>query len=522
MNKKGFTLIELLGVIVILGILALIVFPPIINQIRNIRDQTSAGTLKLLYTATKKYMNENKDNYPLKEDSTYCVSLQTLVDNGKAEAPITDAQTGLDMPLTKQIFVDVISSSNITYSLVDACDYIDPSGAKAPVLTSEMIPITWDGTKWVKADLKTAWYSYNDKKWANAILVNEVSRMYYQDAAAGTLIDDNAVLMYLVWVPRFRYQIFNASFSSIPVQTINIIFEGKRATRSNGTLNGDWLTHPAFTFGTTQVNGLWVAKFEAGYMDATTAAQAQITTPEVNKLISKPSTYSWRNISISNIHTVATQLTTSGNMYGLENTTTDTHVMRNSEWGATAYLAQSIYGKNAEVWINPNFNYLTGCAGASVSAASSSTCNIYSSALGINASTTGNVYGIYDTSGGALEATMGVQYNSGTNTNLAVQLSGFLQATLDAEPMSKYVDKYIYGTTFNDQTAFNRSQLGDANGEVRGWYGDQAQIIYNVSAWTLRGGTHNSGLLSGIFYGNSQTGAGNTNSGFRPAIANLN
>jgi hypothetical protein len=29
-----------------------------------------------------------------------------------------------------------------------------------------------------------------------------------------------------------------------------------------GSTNGTWLTHPAFTFGTTELNGFWVGKFE--------------------------------------------------------------------------------------------------------------------------------------------------------------------------------------------------------------------------------------------------------------------
>src|SRR5574344_3064957 len=86
--------------------------------------------------------------------------------------------------------------------------------------------------------------------------------------------------------------------------------------------------------------------------------------------------------------------------YGVDATTIDTHMMKNMEWGAIDYLTSSIYGRynnsttcissGCEVVIN-NQGYTTGC--------SSSGCGW--ATKGMSASTTGNVYGIYDRSGGA-------------------------------------------------------------------------------------------------------------------------
>jgi hypothetical protein len=49
--------------------------------------------------------------------------------------------------------------------------------------------------------------------------------------------------------------------------------------------------------------------------------------------------------------------------YGMKSTEIDTHMMKNMEWGAVAYLSSSIYGRytdsttcissGCEVWINP-------------------------------------------------------------------------------------------------------------------------------------------------------------------------
>lgn len=98
--------------------------------------------------------------------------------------------------------------------------------------------------------------------------------------------------------------------------------------------------------------------------------------------------------------------------------------MKNSEWGAVAYLAESKYGRNGtEININNNSNYLTGNAGNDISESSSSTTNAYNTQQGMLASTTGNIYGIYDLSGGAWEYMAGyyaggfsfIDMNGGSN-----------------------------------------------------------------------------------------------------------
>src|SRR5690606_19467069 len=82
----------------------------------------------------------------------------------------------------------------------------------------------------------------------------------------------------------------------------------------------------------------------------------------------------------------------------------NTHMMKNTEWGAVAYLSKSIYGANDEIWINNSSTYTTGCAGNSVSANYYNGCqNAYNTPNGQKASTTHNIYGVYDMSGGALE-----------------------------------------------------------------------------------------------------------------------
>ena len=96
-------------------------------------------------------------------------------------------------------------------------------------------------------------------------------------------------------------------------------------------------------------------------------------------------------------------------------------MMKNSEWGAVAYLSQSKYGKygngnymgaNKEVYINNYWNNsttMTGCSSGSTNANYSSTCayTFEKENNGTGASTTGMIYGVYDMSGGAFEYVMG-------------------------------------------------------------------------------------------------------------------
>ena len=79
--------------------------------------------------------------------------------------------------------------------------------------------------------------------------------------------------------------------------------------------------------------------------------------------------------------------------YTTDKNNIDTHLMKNSEWGAVAYLSKSQYGKNTEeIWINNDRNYTMGCAANSAIQGVNDGClNIYESTNGVKASTTGNI-----------------------------------------------------------------------------------------------------------------------------------
>ena len=91
---------------------------------------------------------------------------------------------------------------------------IDNSGANYPELTDSLIPVVYNEStsKWVKADVTSStstygWYDYDQKKWANAVLVTSTNRSTYQSATAGTTIADADILAFYVWIPRYKYKV---------------------------------------------------------------------------------------------------------------------------------------------------------------------------------------------------------------------------------------------------------------------------------------------------------------------------
>ncbi len=445
------------------------------------------------------------------------------------------------------------------YDVEPPHDPIDNSGANYPDLGDALIPVVYnESTKtWVKADTESStstygWYDYTNKKWANAVLVTEANRATYKTAAVGTNITESDILAYYVWIPRYKYKVWNkdkvVGTQSYNAQTtgIDIVFEGD--TNSTGTIsctysfaspsstagspnetctgsNGDYYIHPAFTFGDNQVKGFWIGKYELSSETPTATDGGGSSTTLTARIL--PNVNSWRKNTISNFSTVIQNMQASNNIYGLstDKSTTDSHMLTNMEWGAVAYLKNSNYGRCAngtctEVTINNCSTYTTGIGADTVSASESSTtctteANKYNGTKGVLASTTGNVYGVYDMSGGAWEYVMGNMSSTADTYTFYGNESGFASSWYNDYSNQKYVNTYANGTTSDDQSAYNRGRLGDATGEVvlstggkGGWYNDIAYFPYYGDSWFIRGGYYGYGSSAGVFgFGNGDGNA---------------
>ena len=406
------------------------------------------------------------------------------------------------------------TSTNIIEATVGKLkNNIDTSGANSPVLASNMIPVYYDeiNNVWKKADVNNKdssyqWYSYNstgDKKgmWANAVTVKEANRQTYLNANVGTPISMDDITTMWVWIPRFNAVTpsnYNGGTKANP-GAIDVTFVKQNEPAID-----------AFTFGDKELSGFWYGKFEISH---TTLASNKTknnlgctneTCSNANGIIIKPNVNSLRNNNVSNLFFASRSMEQTGNSFGFVNIEVDTHMSKNNEWGAVAYLTQSIYGRCTsnttctEVGINNNTSYITGIGDKPSSTASSVKTNTYNTISGKDASTTGTIYGIYDMSGGSWEYVMGVYSNK-------ISDSGF-----SSLPDNKY---------YNNYTA--TSYTGHAISETKGWYNDQSFSVYfSVYPWFKRSCFYDDGELSGMFAFYGSSGINGNNSASRFVITN--
>ena len=168
-------------------------------------------------------------------------------------------------------------------------------------------------------------------------------------------------------------------------------------------------------------------------------------------------------------------------------------MMKDSEWGAVAYFTSAI---GRIPYVNPT--QANGYAGPTQSSANkevgASDVYFWNTEYGARASTTHNVYGIYDMAGGKHEFVAAVK-----NTAVASQITNLKNAD------AKYVDKYTTdyppvesgnigwdsdtkGTIWGDPPAFTRGGYrgGDGQGIFNGYKSPTVSNGVTTSSYTFR------------------------------------
>ena len=450
---------------------------------------------------------------PIKSETT--TTKQTNEETYKFKVKVV----GVDTPIT-------IEEKSTVSSL-------DTSGANAPVLASNMIPVYYDETSgvWKKADKNNKdnnnrWYSYESSgeykgMWANAVTVKDTNRQTYLNATPGTTISMNDITTMWVWIPRFNAVTpnnYNGGTKAKP-NAIDVTY----AKQNEPAID-------AFTFGNKELSGFWYGKFETGH--ATLASNTtknnlgctNETCSNANGIIIKPNVTSLQYNNLSNFFFASRSMEQTGNSFGFIKDEVDTHMSKNNEWGAVAYLTQSIYGRCtdsttcAAVGINNNKNTITGY-GAPAGSNDSATNGAYNTTLGKDASTTGTIYGIYDMAGGSYEFVMGIfadtngkprsGYTIGSNSGFTGMLSDGTTYTGIAFPDSKYYNLYT-----------GSSYTGHALTETQDWYGSFAFFADKSQPCFYRGGGYNMSLSAIIFNFIGSPGGGDKNLSSRFVIIN--
>lgn len=557
MNKikstKGITLISLVVTIIILLILAGVTIATLmgdnglINKAKDAKIKTEiAGIKEEIQTDILGKQAENNGN--ISDDSLKEIleKYGTLSEEEKlTDKTLTTTKGSYEIKVSDIFNGTTVKDSPKEPTFTTVANAPDVSGFNK------------SNTYYVSWDLTNSPYQINEDTNLNGIAPSN-----WYDYTSGTNHWANVKTTgggndcYWVWIPRYAYCI-TTGYHSDTAGTIDIKFlqgttntpiDGSSITISNSSGSGNWNVHPAFWFDKNnngiedngeQLSGIWVAKYEASSSavseakvtsDLTTTGGGNVTNLQVRV---KPNVTSWRGITVNNIFTVCKNLTTNGN--SLQGATgIDSHMMKNTEWGAVAYLSRSVYGKNGEVWNNPyynnttNYSPITGLCGNASNGKDNATTDIaktykYNETGGGNASTTGNVYGIYDMAGGAWEYVAGI-YKGTTSDNLD---NGTNISNLWDSNNLKYVDQYTETTGSQSTYYGNTNKYGDAVYETSSsgssftgsW--DSSYSIFPNSSFPVfgRGGHAYDGVsYAGVFAFYYNTGVALTGISFRPVV----
>ncbi len=491
--------------------------------------------------------------------------------------------------------------------IVDGTNYAKFHSMITVDIPTGSIPVIYNGSNWVIADKNSDWYDYREsvRQWANVITVDSDVRKEYLSKPAGTVISDdefeNDVIGMFVYIPRYAYQITNYLHAGGNVAgNINIVFIDKENIDSDGnkyseeypttTLDGkeplpsgtkedkmnDFVVHPAFTDNIENggwqhdLNGIWVSKFEAsssttkliedkstdavtvigsGKISTNIDTQGRKNNSDENEYITvRPNVTSWRNIDIVDIVKKSRSM---ADWHGLSNSTS--HHIKNSEWGAVAYLTQSVYG-NKEMYNNSyyegegNYTVITGMVGATQndytdnsykkiqkvynvngsieitftdsngnelsSQKSPKTYYPYDSLEGYRGSTTGNIYGIYDLSGGSWEYTAGYIKNTNGKNYKDAYINAYEKNEYAVASVDDHIDNYEKNFQKFGDAVFETSDFSHGSA----WNSDSTNFPSGGYSFFNRGGIFFASSGAGVFCFLNHPGVAEYMFSFRVAV----
>ena len=405
--------------------------------------------------------------------------------------------------------------NKITSEVPSEEGYNESKNVNSPKVTTGMIPIKYNGTDWVVCSKEDPeWYNYdNTKKWANIMLSDGT----YKEGKVqeGQIVKENELGSMYVWIPRYAYRI--AGEKNIEVNFLkgntNKDKDNKEYTINESVdTKTTAIVHPAFSLGGGQLSGIWVAKFEASGTNkdgqavgnGSSSSSAQQYIPDETTIAkSLPNKISWRYITVGESQKRSMDIAGSQKeKYGLNYA--NSHLIRNSEWGAVAYLCYSQYGNVPKIngassvvsgshW----YDMYTGQGPKGTNdegwySRTDETHN-YNTTNGVLASTTGNVTGIYDMNGGNWERVAGYLDNGNGNIDYyGKSADGSIKYFEGGKINQTYAslwDKY----EVSEEEKTNKISLGDGTTltQVQLWNWNKREEKHQEARRRITEGTYN-------------------------------
>ena len=494
---------------------------------------------------------------------------------------------------------------------------------------------------------ENSWYDYTKSEWANAVTEDGsywvwIPRYAYKitynnpsDKSQGGKID----VKFLIGTTDEYY--------TDETKTTKATAKRATSADEEVDTTTDYYVHPAFTNESSigyanggwdkELTGIWLAKFEAGYASGNNNAPVKASSVNYTQMASwvrakeagttdssaqparnwldgiygtitgqdtngnniygwkngqqtaikyptfQPRTYSMNYINVNDSYNISKALTEEGNIYGLSSLTTDSHLIKNSEWGAVAYLAQSKYGNNGtEPYINnvtlnsgnrqrtddmagrtgvDSVYAVTGITTGSTSAGgvettidkingtTGNTANgdvyTWNQKTGQKSSSTLNMYGVFDMSGGVWERTAGYisngdwylfEYSSSfSNNKVSTKYATIYPIDKSQDDSSKSYDisteeksNKVYETLSTANYKTNKRIYGDAIRETSSsgtgqtnWNKDLSYFPSLHLPFILRSSLFDGGSNSGLFSFYRANGGSGSSYGFRAVLVTL-
>ncbi len=121
-ENKGFTLVEMLGVLIILIVVFMIMFPSLTKIIKDTNDKIDNATITVIEDATTDFLLEKNDIYPKNDDYTYCITIEQLIDNGN----LTNKEIS-SLDDTDKFVKTTFENGKSVYVLTDTCTVSKPN-----------------------------------------------------------------------------------------------------------------------------------------------------------------------------------------------------------------------------------------------------------------------------------------------------------------------------------------------------------------------------------------------------------